>query len=133
MRGQQRGYSVGVTELQDQQDDGLGGDGIEAGGRRVVKHDLRAVDEGAGNGDAAAHASGEFGGKLVDGVFELHDAQDLANAGLEFVLGSAFLAQAVGDVVGNGQGIEQGAFLKDKTDAATEGKKFLLRQGGSFM
>ena len=65
---EERGGVGDVALLDDEFDDGGGGDGVEAAGGGVVEDEVGFGDDGAGDGDAAAHASGELGGELVDGA-----------------------------------------------------------------
>ena len=44
---------------------------------------MRAADESARDGDAASHAAGEFGRKLIERVFQLADFVVVKNASLE--------------------------------------------------
>ena len=50
------------------------------------RHDGRTVDERAGDGNAAAHAAGEFRGQQVHGVLEFDEAQNFADARLDLFL-----------------------------------------------
>src|SRR5580704_63040 len=120
MRGEQRSYAVNVAEAKDQSDDRLRRNGIEPRGGRIVKNDLRAADEGACDGNAAAHATGKFGRKLIESVFELDEFQDFADALVDFGFIDAIFAETVGDVVGDGHGVEERAFLEDEADLAAE-------------
>ena len=54
---------------------------LMAGGRRIVEDDGRTGDEGASDGDAAAHAAGEVGGRQVEGVSEFDESEDLLTRG----------------------------------------------------
>ena len=74
--GDEQGGGVGdVALLDDELDDGGGGDGVEAAGGGVVEDEVGVGDDGAGDGDAAAHAAGELGGEFGDGVFELDELE----------------------------------------------------------
>ena len=132
MRDQQGRGAVDVALLDDEFDDGGGGDGVEAAGGRVVEQQLGLVDEGAGDGDAPPHAAGEAGRKKGKGLFEADESERLADAGVDFVVGDAFLDQLVGDVVADGEGIEERALLKDHAGAGAQGEELLLGHGGDF-
>ena len=131
--GEQRGDAVNIAEAEDEGDDGLRSDGIEAGGGRIVEDDLRASDQSASDRDAAAHSSGKLGGEHVDGVFEFDELQNFEDAGLDFAFVDLIFAEAVGNVVSDGHGIEQGAFLKDKADLTTKREEVMFRHGGDFV
>ena len=102
MGGEQRGNTVDIAEAEDEADDGLRGDGVEAGGRGIVEDDGRTSDEGAGDGDSAPHPAGEFGRKRVDGVGELDEAEDFFNERLDFLIAKAIFVETVGDVLTDG-------------------------------
>ena len=57
VRNEQGAGAGDVALLDDELDDGGGGDGVKAAGGRVVEHQLRVADDGARDGDAAAHAA----------------------------------------------------------------------------
>src|ERR1700676_801710 len=133
MGSEHGGDAVNIAEAQDERDDGLRGDGIEAGGRRIVEHDRRLVDEGARDGDPAAHAAGQFRWKHIESVLEFDEAQDFADAAVDFLFGHFVFVEAVGDVVGYGHGVEERTLLKDKTDAAAEGQQVPLVHRGDWL
>src|SRR6267154_1085439 len=91
MGGEQGGDAIDVTKAKDEADDGLRGDRVETGGRRIVQDDGRASDERAGDGDAAAHATREFGRKRVNGVGEFDEMEDFFDARLEASLSKRVL------------------------------------------
>src|SRR5262245_30690763 len=126
MSGEERGDSVDITQAQDESDDGLRGDGIETGGWRIVENDGRARNQGAGDGDAAAHAAREFGRHKIHSGFEFDKAQRLANFRLDVVRIGTILEKAVGDVVRDGHGIEESALLEDEPDFTTKAKEVAL-------
>src|SRR5690242_7937187 len=133
MGGEESGDAVDIAEAKNQGDDGLRGDGIEAGGGRIVEDHGRAADQSAGDGNAAAHASGELGGKHVLGVLELDEAESFLDAGIDFVFIGAFFTEAVSDVFTDGHGVEKSAFLKDETDFAAEIEQFPFGHGLDVM
>src|SRR5258707_3862731 len=120
MGGEQGGDAIDVAKTKDEADDGLRGDRVETGGRRIVEDDGRASDERAGDGDAAAHATGEFGRKRVNGVGEFDEMEDFFYARLDFIFVDAVFVKAVGNIFADGQGVEEGAFLKDEADLAAD-------------
>ena len=118
MGDQQRRGMGDVALLDDEFDDGGGGDGVEAAGGGVVEDQVGLGDDGAGDGDAAPHASGEFGRELLDGVFELDELERFDHAVVSLFFRDAIFVEAVGDVVFNGEGVEEGGLLEDHADAA---------------
>src|SRR5208283_2933634 len=91
------------------------------------------VDERAGNGDTAAHATGKFRGQQVHGVAEFDKIQDFADARRDLFLVHTIFAQAVGDVFAYGQGIEKRAFLKHKANSSAQSEQFVLRHLGDAL
>src|SRR5690349_10144896 len=96
MGGEKSGDPVNIAEAEDEADDGLRSDGIEAGGGRVVENDGGTGDKGTGDGDATPHAAGEFGRQQIEGVSQLHEAEDFANARLDFVRVNTIFVKAIG-------------------------------------
>jgi hypothetical protein len=129
--GDDEGGGLGdVALLDDEVDDGGGGDGIKAAGGGVVEDEVGVGDDGAGDGDAATHTAGELGGKLLEGVFEFDEAEGFDDAGVHLFFGGAVFVEAVGDVVADGEGVEEGGLLKDHADAAAEFEEVDLAHGG---
>jgi hypothetical protein len=126
MRGEQGGDAIDIAKAKDEADDGLRGDGVEARGRRIVENDGRAADESARDGDAAAHATGEFGRKRVGGLGEFDETEDFFYARLDFLFVHAVFVEAIGDVFAHSKGVEERAFLKDEADLAADFEKFRL-------
>ena len=132
--GDEEGGGVGdVALFDDELDDGGGGDGVEAAGGGVVEDEVGFGDDGAGDGDAAAHASGELGGEFVDGLTEFDEVEDLFDAGAGFRFGDVLFVEAVGYVVLDGEGVEEGGLLKDHADAGAELVEFDLGDGGDLL
>ena len=127
------GDAVDVAQAKDQRDDGLRGDGIEAGGGRIVENDGRPSDQGAGDGDATAHAAGEFGRQHVDGVLEFDEAKDFLHLRRDVFFVGAIFEQTIGDIFADGEGIEERAFLENKTNLAAELQEFLFRFAGNVL
>ena len=113
---------VDVALLDDELNDGGGGDGVEAAGGRVVEQQIGMIDEGAGDGDAALHASGEAGGKEGEGLLEADEGEGFVDAGVDFVVGDEFLNQLIADIVADGEGVKESAFLEDHADAGAQGE-----------
>ena len=65
-------------------------------------------------------------GKETEGLFEPDEAQGLAHAHIDFVVGNFFLNQLIGDVVAHGERIEERAFLKDHAGASAQRERALL-------
>src|SRR5260370_12771030 len=71
MGGEQGGDAIDVAEAKDEADDGLRGDRVETGGRRIVEDDWGGGDEGAGDGGRGGQAPptvGKEGVKWRGGV-----------------------------------------------------------------
>ena len=91
------------------------------------------VDDGTCYGDAAAHASGELGGELGDGLGELDEVEDFFDALVRLVGGDSFLVEAVGDVVFDVEGVEEGGLLEDHADAVTKLETVDLAHGDDVL
>ena len=122
-----------VALFDDEVDDGGGGDGVEAAGGGVVEDEIGMGDDGAGDGDAAAHSSGEFGRDLIDGVFEGDELERFDDAAVDLLLGDVIFVKAVGDVVTDGEGVEEGRLLEDHADAAAEFEEVDFGHGGDVV
>jgi hypothetical protein len=133
MGGEQGGDAVDVAQAEDETDDGLRSDGVKAGGRRIVEHDGRTGDQGAGDRDAATHAAGEFGGKQVAGVAKFDEAEDFFDARSDLVFVETIFLETVGDVFTDCEGVEEGTFLEDKADLAAGSEKFGFGQVGDVL
>ena len=118
---------VDVALFHDEFDDGVRSYRIESAGRRVVEQHFRFGDDGAGDGHAPAHASGEFGGTHVVGSFQLHEAQHLAHAPLDFLGGDVFFHQTESDVFIDFERVEERAFLEHDAHAPAQLEQFLFR------
>ena len=71
-------------------------------------------------------------GKEVEGLLQLDKAQGIADAEVDFVVGNALLNQLVGDVVADGERIEERALLEDHAGAGAQGKELLLGHVGDL-
>src|SRR5215470_18208086 len=120
MRYQQRTGAIDIALLDDQLDDGGGGDGVESTGGRVVEKQVRPGYNGACDSDAAAHASGKLGRESVERVFKFDEAECLDDALLDLLVWQVFFHQAVADVVADGKRVEERAFLENDADARTQ-------------
>lgn len=107
MGDDERGGLGDVALFDDEVDDGGGGDGIEAAGGGVVEDEVGIGDDGAGDGDAATHSAGEFGGELLDCVFERYELERFDDAAVDLLFGDVIFVEAVGDVVADGEGVEE--------------------------
>src|SRR5208283_1627081 len=82
---QQRWRSAHVALLHDEFDDGVGGDRVEAARGRVVKDELRLIDQGTRNGNAPPHAAGKARRKETEGLFEADESQRIVHARVDFL------------------------------------------------
>ena len=132
--GDEQAGGVGdVALLDDELDDGGGGDGVEAAGGGVVEDEIGAGDDGAGDGGAAPHAAGELGGELGLRVVEGGELEGLEGTFVGFFRGDVIGVEAIGDVVFDGEGVEEGGLLKDHPDAGAEGEEVALGHGLDFL
>ena len=65
----------GLVEALEQRHDFVSGDGVEGAGGFVGQQQRRMVDQGAGDGDALALASGELAGLVIHARLEVDGAQ----------------------------------------------------------
>ena len=72
MADNDRGYLEAPDRGVDQFGDGSGHDGIQTGGGLIKQQDFRFQSQGPGQGDAFAHAAGEFAGHLVINTAQPH-------------------------------------------------------------
>jgi hypothetical protein len=122
-----------VAQAHDESDDRLRSDGVESCGGRIVEHDRRPIDQSAGDGDAAAHATGKFGREFIDGVFHLYEAERFADVQFDLIFGHVFFAKTEGYVVGDVERIEERAFLKYEADVAAKIEELDFVQLGEFV
>ena len=90
--------------------------GVEIAGRLVGQDDGRAVDEGAGDGDALALAAGEFVGLVVHARLEADVGERLLGALDAFRGGHAVVDERQLDVVQRRGAREQVEGLEDESD-----------------
>ena len=134
VRGEQRRDVMQVAAAEDQRDDRLRGDGIEARRGRIVEHDRRLIDQRARDRNAAAHAAGKFGGKAIDGVLHLDEGESFDDALLDLgFFRLIFFAQAEGNVVGDVHRIEERAFLEYETHLLAKLEQVFLAHLGNVV
>src|SRR5262249_22782518 len=92
----------------------------------VKENDLRIADECPRDANATTHAARELDRHLIDRVFEIDEAQHAANFGFHFIFRNTLLVQAKSDVVVDGKGIEERAFLKDHPDLLEDANHLVL-------
>jgi hypothetical protein len=120
-------------EAADEVVDGIGDDGVEAGGGFIVEDALGVSDDGAGESDAFAHAAGEFDGHFLEVFFEFNDAEGFADAIFEsFVIADTGFAEGEGDVLGDVHGVEEGAVLEEDAEFAADGAEFAFLEVRDF-
>src|SRR5262245_50954742 len=66
-------------------------------------------------------------------MLQLHKPKHFANSRLDLVFIRAILAKAIGDVVRDGHGVKQRAFLKDKADLSSKVQKVLFGHGRDLL
>ena len=71
--------------------------------RFVEKHDLGIAYKRASDTDTTPHTTGEFDLHLVDGVFEVNEAQHSSDFRFDLFFGHALFVQAVSYVVVHGE------------------------------
>src|ERR1017187_9596882 len=132
--GDEQRCGVGdVALLHDQLDDGGGGDGIEAAGGGVVEDEVGVRDDGTGDGDAAAHASGDLRRELCDCLLQLDELERLDDAAVGVIFGNMLFVEAVGDVVFDVDGVEEGGLLEDHADVGAQRVEVALGHGGDLL
>lgn len=105
---------------------------VQAGCRFVVKDDLRVQGDGPGQADTLLHATGQVVGHHVFNAFQADEAQLFLDDALNrrFIV-FRMLAQAKGDVLADGHGIEEGRILKDHAHVAAHGCQLFFIEGGN--
>jgi hypothetical protein len=73
-----------------------------------------------------------LGGIEAEGLLQLDKAQGIADAEVDFVVGNLLLNQLVGDVVADGERVEEGALLKDHAGAGAQREELLLGHVGDL-
>ena len=97
---------------------GAGGNRVDAFERLVEKEDLRAVDNGGGEGKFLLHAVGIIGDELVGLIGELHELEELCRAPGAGVAVEAVHAADEGQVLGSGQAAKESQTLGYDADLA---------------
>ncbi len=104
------GALLGAEELEDL----LRRDRVEAGGGLVVEDDRRVRDGGAGDADALLLPAGEARGHALLEAGERDAREPLGDARGDLVFGQGVeAAQREGDVVGDGEVIEERVVLEE--------------------
>ena len=93
---------------------------IEARIRLVEQHELRVVDEGAGNREALLHAAREGTSTIVRAMVELDQAQQLVDASARFRSLQPVQARKERQVLTCGQIAVKHRLVRDETDAGTQ-------------
>jgi hypothetical protein len=75
------GHAELGLQFAEKREDSLASGGIEIAGGFIGEKNFRAIDEGAGNGDALLFAAGEFGGAMAEAMGEADAFERFANAG----------------------------------------------------
>ena len=75
------GHAELRPEFAEEREDGFAGGGVEIAGWLVGEKNLRAIDEGAGDGDALLFAAGELRGTVAETMREANALERFANAG----------------------------------------------------
>lgn len=119
------GDGIALLQALDEVVDDVGDDGVEAGGGFVVEDDFWTTDNGPGDTDAFAHATGEVDGHFFFVGVEFDDFEGFLHAAFDLSrVFDACLDEWEGDVLGDGQAIEEGSVLEEVTDAAAERREF---------
>jgi hypothetical protein len=114
VRDDEGGEAASVSEIENLLKYGVATDGVESCGGFVEEDEFGVSDEGAGNGDAFLHASGEFGGVARGFGFEFEGGECFCDAlRVLFWWNGGLSDEWEADISGNGEKIEQGVVLKD--------------------
>src|SRR5215831_4767780 len=84
------------------------------------------MDERAGNGHAAPHASGEASGIEAEGLLKPDKTEGLAYPNVDFFIRNFLLDQQIGDVIAHCKRVEERSFLEDHAGTSPQRKKFLF-------
>src|SRR5580700_7578010 len=134
MRHQQGTGAVHVALLHDQIHNRIGSHWIKPASRRIVEQQFRLRDDGASDGDAAAHAARKFRREQIERVFQFHKAQRLAHPLVDGVVVNAVLFhEPVSNVLTNRERVEERAFLKHHAKFAAHRKKILFAHLSDFV
>ena len=111
-------------DFADQVVDDAGHDRIEAGGGFVEEDDFRLGGDGAGEADALLHAARQLGRQAVGHFGTQPHAAELFEgdgAGLFLGLFQRAAQQTEGDVLPDGEGVEEGGPLEQHAEAGKKG------------
>lgn len=106
-----------VAQFAEQGEDVLAVGGVEVSGGFVGQDQSRAMDKGAGDGDALHLAAGKLGGKRVGAVGDPDALEEGVDAGGTFDGWGAEQLEGELDVLGGGQRGKQVEELEDRADA----------------
>ena len=67
-------------QFAEKREDGFASGGIEIAGGLIGEKNFRAIDEGAGDGDALLLAAGKFGGAMAEAMSEANALEGFADA-----------------------------------------------------
>src|SRR3989304_5181126 len=90
---------------------------VYADGRLVEEEEVRVVEEGGGEGGAAAHPAGEREGEVVATLRDVDDSQDLVRAALDRRLVHSDKAAEQGEVLGDREVEVDREFLRHVADS----------------
>src|SRR6266436_5003965 len=118
MRHHQRSDMDPLAEVQYLLGDDHGGHRVQFAGWFVVQNELRLGHQRPRDGDALLHAAGEVAGHFILGAFQAHDFEILGHDAGDLVARfEPMLGKIKSNVLAHGQGIKQGAGLKDHSHA----------------
>src|SRR5688572_8289258 len=104
-------------------------DRVQSGRRLIVQQVLWSQRDRARDADPLAHAAGELGRKAWSDVRQVHEIERLGDALLNLLLvEGSLLAQAHGNVVANGERVEQRGELKDVADSRAQRIEIAARE-----
>jgi len=74
------GHAELRLQFAEKREDSFAGGGVEIAGGLVGEKNFRAIDEGAGDGDALLFAAGKFGGAVAEAMGEANALEGFADA-----------------------------------------------------
>src|SRR5471032_2952652 len=106
-----QGSSLAHVALFDQQGhDGVGRNGVQTRGRRIVQEQRRFRHHGASDGRAPPHSARKFAGEFIERAAQLHEFERLLHPRMHFAgraLDACLIEQRVGHVLFDGHGINR--------------------------
>jgi hypothetical protein len=146
MRDHDGGGIALIALFEDQSDNRVGRDGIQAGRGRVIEQQSGFCDHRPGDSDAPPHSSRQFTGKLIQRFLQFHEAQGFAHsllrrrrtiairaAGRRRVLQNALVHERVGHVFSHGERIEQPALLEQNPHPRPDVEQILFTKAGDLL